>query len=516
MIAIFAATFLLSTLPFLAAQDQETKKSIAQNDNQEQSIALVQKDITKTDLIDKIQKMALTIEVQPIMSAIGIETGVSKASGFWIDASGIVCTNSHVADENSVAKIIAHDHAGNRYTLSLIWSDPIHDVAFLKADRAPAVFTPIVFNNDPQFGESVMMAGNNGGNGFTVCEGRIGDKYGLMLCELTTKSLTVSLNGKPGSSGSPVLDTKGQLVGINFSGSEGASFVVPAQYIHYFLSNILEQKFPERWGVNINPKHISASEAVDYYNFPEKLALDIQKKFPDGQNRLITPQMCLQERDADNPFHVGDILYSVNGRVIGPDYFIVEEELNQIGDKPAAFVVYRQGKEMTLTIRPRNLNKQKINRMLVFGGAVFSEISPQASLFSNHPIGSVCVLNNPQTSVFSRLPSMTSNLVLARLLSINGEKIEKLDDLVQMIPQIVSKQRFNYTADVSFIFRLSPGHFPLKKELSYPADYDISLREPPFLITFDYTTRTWTRTEISTNLPSPSPSSSTITPPQGS
>ena len=453
--------------------------------------------LSKKELIKKIQDMALTIRVQPILASTGVHSSPMNASGFWIDGeNGIVVTNAHVASEDKVAKMVAQDSKGNQYDLHLIWSDPLHDVAFLKANKKPAFFTPLDFNLSPEFGQPVLMAGNNGSHGFTVCEGLIGDNYSLVLCQLATKAITVSLNGKPGSSGSPVLDESGYLIGVNYSGSEAASFVVPAQYLKYFLTSLKKNSLPERWGFNFNPKHISATEAVDYYGFPADLAEKISKEFPQGENRLILVQILIDDITGESPFQVGDILYTINGKVIGPDIFIWENDLNGAGATDCEISVYRLGKLVTFKAKPKNLNSQKVTKMVVFGEAVFSTTSPQNSFYSNHPIGSVGIFNNPQNSIFSFLPNLSSSLVLAKIISINGQDIQTLERLIEVIPSLIQQEKFVYKTDVSFIFRSESDAYPLKKILTNKADYDGSLRQPPFIIEFDASTHTWKRTII--------------------
>jgi hypothetical protein len=151
---------------------------------------------------------------------------------------------------------------------------------------------------------------------------------------------------------------------------------------------------------------------------------------------------------------------------------------------------------VTLRVKPHDLNAQKPDKMVVFGDAVFSHISMQDSFVSNHPVGAIGLFNNPQTSIFSLLPNISPVLVLARLQSLDGVKIETLDQLIAAIPGLMSKEKFSYKMDVSFFYKVGEETFPMKKLISSKVDYDVALRQPPFVVTFDYKAHTWIRTPI--------------------
>lgn len=168
-------------------------------------------------------------------SAVAIETfdarneKLSRGSGFFIDADRIV-TNRHVLDGAYRAEI--HSSTGNVYPVkSVLAVDAEGDVAILKIDT-PAPIRPLpLVKTSPQEGESVVVIGNPLG-----LEGSVTNGIVSAVRDIPTFGRIIQITApiSSGSSGSPVVNMQGQVIGIatlQITGGQSVNFAIPSERI---------------------------------------------------------------------------------------------------------------------------------------------------------------------------------------------------------------------------------------------------------------------------------------------
>lgn len=147
-------------------------------------------------------------------------------TGFIIDASGLVVTNEHVISGARSIRVTLTD--GRDTEAELIGSDPLADLAVLSIDLADLTVAPLGRSADLQVGETVVAIGHAldlpGGPTVTVGVVSALDRTltsvgpgGATLSDLIQTDASIN----PGNSGGPVLNTLGQVVGINSAGIQG-------------------------------------------------------------------------------------------------------------------------------------------------------------------------------------------------------------------------------------------------------------------------------------------------------
>lgn len=169
-------------------------------------------------------------------SAVAIETfdqrdnTLSRGSGFFIAADRVI-TNRHVIEK--AARVEIHLQNGKKFTVKgVIAIDGEGDLALLLVEvpRASAIPLPIV-KTVPQEGESVVVVGNPYG-----LEGSVSNGIVSAVREISGygKIIQITAPISPGSSGSPVVNMAGQVIGVaTLQAAEGQSlnFAVPAERI---------------------------------------------------------------------------------------------------------------------------------------------------------------------------------------------------------------------------------------------------------------------------------------------
>src|SRR6476646_8248631 len=177
------------------------------------------------DLVRRIKPAAVAIET---FDAKGEK--LSRGSGFFIDKDRVV-TNRHVIDGAYRAEV--HLNSGNSFPVkSVLGVDAEGDVALLKVDAPANQVRPLSLDRtSPQEGESVVVIGNPLGLEGSVTNGIVSavrdiPGFGRII------QITAPIS--PGSSGSPVVNMQGQVIGIatlQITGGQSVNFAIPSERI---------------------------------------------------------------------------------------------------------------------------------------------------------------------------------------------------------------------------------------------------------------------------------------------
>jgi len=167
-------------------------------------------------------------------------------SGSVLDKAGHLLTNFHVVEGALEMEVTLYD--GKTYEARLIGADPINDVAVLKIDAPPASLFPVALGNSGRLkvGMRVYALGNPFGLERTLTTGIVSSLNRALKIRgnHTIKSIIqIDAAINPGNSGGPLLDGRGELVGMNTAiasktgQNSGVGFAIP--------SSILERLVPE-------------------------------------------------------------------------------------------------------------------------------------------------------------------------------------------------------------------------------------------------------------------------------
>src|SRR5689334_1120583 len=177
------------------------------------------------DLVRRIKPSAVAIET---FDARGEK--LSRGSGFFIDKDRVV-TNRHVIDGAYRAEV--HLNSGNNFPVkNVIAVDAEGDVALLRVDAPPNLVRPLSLDRtSPQEGESIVVIGNPFGLEGSVTNGIVSavrdiPGFGRII------QITAPIS--PGSSGSPVVNMQGQVIGVatlQVAGGQSVNFAIPSERI---------------------------------------------------------------------------------------------------------------------------------------------------------------------------------------------------------------------------------------------------------------------------------------------
>lgn len=301
----------------------------------------------------------------------------ASGSGVIISRDGYIVTNNHVVDDASEIEVALNDK--RTFKAKVIGTDPTTDLALLKVDADNLPFIPYGDSDDLKVGEWVLAVGNPFNLNSTVTAGIVsakGRNINILQEEFAIESfIQTDAAVNPGNSGGALVNTNGELVGINTAiasntGSySGYSFAVPVNIARKVVDDLMQYGTAQRAfiGVSIRDIDQQLAEAAD---------IEIQ----DG---VYVMGLAESGAAADAGIEAGDIITEVNG-----SHTRNVPELQEVvaryrpGDK-VPVTVLRDGKQKTVPVVLRNKNgtTQKIvrneNTPMAALGAEFSPVSRQ-------------------------------------------------------------------------------------------------------------------------------------------
>ena len=174
--------------------------------------------------------------------------GTSSGSGVIISADGYILTNNHVVDDGADIEVTLDDR--REYEAEVVGRDPATDLALLKIDAAGLAFAEFGDSDSLHVGEWVLAVGNPFDLRSTVTAGIVSAKtraIDILEGSYSIESfIQTDAAVNPGNSGGALVNTRGQLVGINTaiitrSGRyEGYSFAVPSSLARKVVEDLLE------------------------------------------------------------------------------------------------------------------------------------------------------------------------------------------------------------------------------------------------------------------------------------
>ena len=231
----------------------------------------------------------------------------SLGSGVIVSAKGLILTNNHVIATADSIEVALSD--GRKLSAKVVGTDPDTDLALIKVDAENLPAITFASSDKLSVGDVVLAIGNPFGVGQTVTQGIVSalgrTHLGINIYENFIQT-DASIN--PGNSGGALIDTEGNLVGINSAiysrsgGSMGIGFAIPATLARQVTEQIVAQGNVTRGWIGIEAQDIT----------PE-LAESFRLSRPQGA--LIAG--VLRNSPADKAgLRAGDILLAIEGKPV--------------------------------------------------------------------------------------------------------------------------------------------------------------------------------------------------------
>ena len=271
------------------------------------------------------------------------QTQVGLGSGVIVSPHGYILTNNHVVENADEIEIILND--SRHIAAKVMGTDPDSDLAVLKIelDRLPVM---MLGNSDNlQVGDLVLAIGNPFGVGQTVTSGIVSalgrNQLGINTFENFIQT-DAAIN--PGNSGGALVDTNGNLLGINTAiysrsgGNMGIGFAIPVSTAKQVLEGIVKHGQITRGWIGVEPNDLTPELAETF---------DVKT----SQGVIITG--VLQNGPAAQAgIHPGDVITKIAGQPVTD----VTQLLSQVAElkpgSPARFSIERKNQQLELNVTP--------------------------------------------------------------------------------------------------------------------------------------------------------------------
>ena len=273
----------------------------------------------------------------------------AMGSGFIINPNGYIVTNNHVVDGATQITVKLSD--GRELPGKVVGRDSKTDIALLKVEATGLTVIPLGDSSASQVGEPVMAIGNPFGLEQTVTTGIVSATGRAIGAGPYDDFIQTDASINPGNSGGPLINARGQAIGINtaiFSqsgGSVGIGFAIPMSLAKNVVTQLADSgKVTRGWlGVGIQPVTPELAKSFGRTETTGVLVSSVTEGSPAERAGIKTGDI-ITDYDGRKVERASDLPRAVAGTPVGRDV-----KLN----------VVRDGKPVTLTARVEALDAKE-------------------------------------------------------------------------------------------------------------------------------------------------------------
>jgi Do/DeqQ family serine protease len=355
--------------------------------------------------------------------------GSGSGSGVIVSSEGYIVTNNHVIENASEIEVILNDNS--KYTAKIVGTDPSTDIAILKVEGTGFQPIPLGNSDDLKIGEWVLAVGNPFNLTSTVTAGIVSAKArNINLLSDRSKQDVIPIESfiqtdaavNPGNSGGALVNTKGELVGINTAiasqtGSySGYSFAVPVNLVEKVMRDLIDYGVVQRGYLGVQINDIT-QEIKTKNNLPSTKGVFVTKVVEDGS--------------ADKAgIKDGEVILKIGTKEVNSVASLQEEiGKRRPGDKVSVTIRNKKGEEEIVELVLRNkegetklISKEEVSKQVALG-ASFVELTDKEKKELN--ISSGVKIKSIQAGKLKAI-GLTEGMIISK---INNEPVETVEQL---------------------------------------------------------------------------------------
>ncbi len=198
--------------------------------------------------------MPSVVGITTVQITEGLFSGPQRAQGLGtgviVDERGYILTNSHVINDGQADEVTVLLHDGSHHTAQVLWFEQAMDLAVIKIDGGVNMIPAELGDSDALIvGEIVVAIGNPLGLNFerTLTQGVVSGlnrSVQVSATQIIDSLIQTDASINPGNSGGPLLNTQGQVIGINtakMSTGEGLGFSIPINTAKPIVDQFIER-----------------------------------------------------------------------------------------------------------------------------------------------------------------------------------------------------------------------------------------------------------------------------------
>jgi serine protease Do len=276
---------------------------------------------------------------------------IALGSGFIIDPTGYVVTNSHVVGEAAKVEVTLQDKS--KFAAKIVGRDPKTDIAVLKiTSDKPLPYVSFGDSGAAQVGDWVMAVGNPFGLGGTVTTGIISARGRDIHSGPFDDFLQIDAPINRGNSGGPTFNLDGEVIGINTAiyspngGSVGIGFAVPSSAAKTIVTQLEEHGKVSRGWLGVQIQEVTPAIAA---------SLGI-----DGEQGAIVAAVTPDSPGAKAGLKQGDVILSFNDKDIRQLRDLPRLVAATAPDARTTMMVWRNGQKTPLHVTVGELANEQV------------------------------------------------------------------------------------------------------------------------------------------------------------
>lgn len=326
------------------------------------------------NLYQRVNPAVVSIAIEQKTRDTNQEQQAGSGSGFVIDTAGHIVTNNHVVAEADALLVTFSD--GTTTSAEVIGRDPDADIALIKVNLPAEQLVPVELADSDQVkvGQRVVAIGNPFGLEGSMTLGIVSALGRTLPGESSYSNPEIIQTDaaiNPGNSGGPLLNTRGQVIGVNTAirstngsaggqpSNSGIGFVVPSNTVKRVVE-ALKTEGRVRYPYLGLGGGVSVARLAGQLDLPVKQGVLVQRVLPGGPSAKAGLRGGTDERlVAGVPIMVGgDIITEFNGQPVRSYDELIATLLNtsKVGDT-VTLTIWRDGKQSSLQVtlmeRPR-------------------------------------------------------------------------------------------------------------------------------------------------------------------
>ena len=323
-----------------------------------ETIQVYSKSLSLIEIFEKSESGVVRVNVQRGEVDDGTD---GLGSGFVFDKKGHVITNAHVVE--NAKKVVVTFLDGRSYNAEIIGVDEFTDLAVIKVNVDFALLHPLPLGDSSNLkvGEAIAAIGNPFGLSGSMTSGIV-SQLGRLLPSGSGYSIPDVIQTdaaiNPGNSGGPLLNMRGEVVGINTAIQSttgeftGVGFAIPSQTIAKIIPTLTEYgEYKHPWigisGRDIDPDLAKVLRLKDAVGF---LVVTVVENSPASKAGLIGSEKIIEVEGVNYPMG-GDIILSVDGIEVRKisDILIHLQRVKSVGDE-MVLEILRDNRTTSVTI----------------------------------------------------------------------------------------------------------------------------------------------------------------------
>jgi S1-C subfamily serine protease len=294
-----------------------------------------------------------------------VAEGVASGSGIVLDDEGHVLTNNHVVEGGETIQV-SFESEGKMYPAEVVGTEPNKDLALLKVDAPASQLHPLKLGDSSKMevGDPVVAIGNPFDLQRTVTSGivsalqrEITAPDGVTIDNVIQTDAAIN----PGNSGGPLINSEGEVIGINSQietggegsdGNVGIGFAIPIDTAKEEISQLESGTADEHGFLGISGATITP-ELASAFNLPVEEGVLVQQVEEGGPAAAAGIQGATTAASVEGQeFGLGgDIITDVNGEPIASTEDLIEKIEDLHAGETVELTVNREGQTATVSVK---------------------------------------------------------------------------------------------------------------------------------------------------------------------